>query len=576
MSESGSTPDGTDSGGSVSKLLITTVIAIVLGAGEEILDPFGLDSSVDQLSANIFNAITAPFYGAQSNLTLDGVAYPSRFGQSNIAVILIDDDYLEAAGKTWPLDTRQYRRMLRKLVDADAAAVFVDIYFRQDSERRSERIAELYRQSSCLSAASACLSAEVSTSCAAEAEPAACEANDPNGGTAIYFAGTLQDPLPSAAGSVPPASALAEMLSGENIYNLSETAANGQRYDTAGWALYKAWCHRDERCDETALAEFPTSPMYLHWGYAPNRAMTGIPDFGADKCRPQAAGMAGRYLHSVQIFGWNMVRGFNDSRIAPCPYHTQVKLPLFNNLSADELRQLFAGKVVLIGAALRNFPDYHWSPVHDYIPGVFWHAMAADNLMEFGSHYRKDPQEFGSNNFEAIGVTLILLLHALIARRIQRKENRYAGMKLTEAERQNYEMAGFKLDLLHGLFTISVIAATVLFFTGLKNWSPANWIGFAMLMLLIDYQPVSSLGRFCWRIYPTARLTERMFSFWLYKLLAGFTVLLALLPAFALFIIPHALLLGRNIDDTIGSTIFLIAYAVIGGGSMLVIYRETA
>jgi hypothetical protein len=59
-------------------------------------------------------------------------------------------------------------------------------------------------------------------------------------------------------------------------------------------------------------------------------------------------------------------------------------------------------------------------------------------------------------------------------------------------------------------------------------------------------------------------------------LLAGFTVLLALLPAFALFIIPHALLLGRNIDDTIGSTIFLIAYAVIGGGSMLVIYRETA
>ncbi len=129
---------------------------------------------------------------------------------------------------------------------------------------------------------------------------------------------------------------------------------------------------------------------------------------------------------------------------------------------------------------------------------------------------------------------------------------------------------------MHGLLTISVIAATVLLFTGIRNWSPANWIGFAMLMLLIDYKPVTSLGKFCWRIYPTARLSSRMFSFWFFKVLAGFTVLLAMIPAFLLFIVPHALLLGRTVDDVIGSYIFMFIYLVIITGCFAVILRETS
>ncbi len=587
MSEASNSAGDAEQVNGLARLLITTLIAILLGAGEEIFDPFGLDSQSDRLSANIFNAITSPFYGKAWTETLDiasgdrteakeATEFASRFGQSNIRVILIDDSYLEATNKQWPLNPRDYRRILRKLVDAGSAAVFVDIYFRQDNEQRRAQISSLFRDSTCLAAESACSTVDENWSCGAGDGVQPCKNPSSAGGTKIIFAGTLQDPVPSIAGQQPPDTALAAMFSDQNIYQLQDTAINGVTYDTAAWALYKAWCKRSPDCDAATLGDFPTNSMYLHWGYAPGSVMTDIEDFGGSACRPQAASLPGRFLQSLRIFGWNLVRGFNDARIAPCPYHTQIKLQLFNNLSQAELKQLFGGKVVLLGASLQNFPDYQWSPIHDYIPGVFWHAMATDNLMEFGQRYRKDPDEFASNNFEALGIAFILSLHAFITWIIQRKSWVSDTSQLTDAEREQQEWSEIKLDLMHGLLTISVIAAVVLWFTGLRNWSPANWIGFAMLMLLIDYKPVSSLGKFCWRIYPTARLSSRMFSFWVFKVLAGFTVLLAMIPAFLLFIAPHALLLGRIVDDVTGSYLFMAIYVVIIATCFTVIVRETS
>jgi len=560
-------------GFSPGRLLLATVAAITLAAGEELLDPFGLDSESDRLSENIFNTITSPFYGASDTQVLEDTAYDSRFGQSNIVVLLIDDAYLDNYNREWPLRPREYRNMLRKLVDADAAVVFVDIFFRQDNLQRSQQISRLFSDASCMQAEAAGPVVNENYSWGDPAAPSATP--QPDAGTAIYFAGTLQSPVPVALDRSPPASTLAAMASRQNIYNLQDTAIDGRTYDTAGWALYKAWCKRTAECDSD-LDNFPRTPMYLHWGYAPNRMLTDADVFGAQQCRPQANTFAGRLFQSFRIFGWNLVKGFSDSRIAPCPYHTQIKLPLFNALSQDELRELFADKVVLIGASLQNYPDYQWSPVHDYIPGVFWHAMAVDNLMEFGRNYRKDPDEFLSNNFEVLGIVMILSLHGVITGLIQYRNARNQREASTASERQRQERGAIQLDLVHGLLTICVIAATVLMFTGVRNWSPANWIGFAMLMLLIDYKPVTSLGRFCWHIYPTARLSKRSFRFWMFKMLSWITVVLALIPAFLLFVLPHALLLGRYVSDSIGSVIFMSVYAVIIIGCLTVIVRETS
>ena len=530
-------------------LVFTTTLAILLGVFEELADPFGLDTQSDRLSANIFNSITSPLYGEESRVKIDGVTYDSRFDQSNIVVLLLDDSYLESVGVNWPLEPRRYQRILRKLVDAGASAIFIDIFFSQNTVERQQSIAWLYREASCLAEASACPVVDDDWSCRDLAE-APCAKPLTDAGTAIIFAGTKQTPVPMAGETAPPASALGQMLSRENIYNLHEPGIDGEEYDTAGWALYKAWCQRDARCDSAALNNFPQEAMYLHWGYAPNRMMTDISDFGGGACVPQSRTLIGRLWQSVTVFGWNFIRGFHDARIAPCPYHSQLKLQLFNNLSPDELRQLFANKVVLFGASLKNYPDYQWSPVHDYIPGVFWHAMAVDNLMEFSASYMKDANEPASNYLEPFGISVIFILQALLSWKIQRRE-----------ELENpAEFNKIKLDLLHGLLMICVISAAVLWITGFNRWSPANWIGLAMLMFLIDSRPVTAVPRFCWSILPRARLTRRPFRLISNLVVAMVLMSIMLLGAYTLFILPHALMLGREMDDTIISVTFLIVY----------------
>jgi hypothetical protein len=562
--------------GKLIQLIVTTAIAISLGVFEEVADPFGLDTASDRLSANIFNSITSPLYGKQSSIEIDGKSYDSRFGQSNIIVLLIDDSYLESTETRWPLDPRRYQRILRKLVDAGASAIFVDIYFTQNTPDRRQSLARLYRESSCLTEASACSTVQDGWSCSAEGKGAPpCSDPAPDAGTAIFFAGSwenpdvmvggTENPDVMAGGTRPPAVALAQMRSKANYYNLRETAGNDTEYPTAGWALFEAWCRRDDRCEASRLDEFPRDPMYLHWGYAPNRMMTEISDFGAAvECVPQAVNPVGRLWQSIRIFLWNMIRGRLTAQIAPCPYTSQIKLQLFNNLTQDELQQLFGNKVVLLGASLKNFIEYQWSPVHDYIPGVFWHAMAVDNLMEFSDDYMKMAPDSVEKSLESVAIVVIFILQALLSWAIQKRE-----------ETENLgEMSRVKLDLAHGLLIICLISASVLWMTGFNRWSPANWIGLAMLMFLIDAKPITAVPRFCWMILPTLRAKQRPFRYMSNLVLATLFIGIMLFIAYCIFIVPHALILSRDFNDTIISIIFMIAYLVIISICSWIIFRR--
>jgi len=536
------------------QLIGTTVLAIVLGVFEEVADPFGLDTQSDRLSANIYNTITSPLYGRRSEVVLDGTAYSSRFGQSNVAVLLIDDTYLDKTGQRWPLEPRRYQRILRKLVDAGASAVFVDVYFAQNTVERQEKIAGLYGKAGCLAERSACQVENEDWQCGASPGVSACETQSPTGGTEIFFASTLNDPTPAANGVNPPAVALAQMRSGDNMYKLRQVAIDGHEHDTAGWALYKVWCRRHaDQCDVTSLDDASQPAMYLHWGYAPNRAMTDVPDFQGHVCITQANSLAGRLWQSVKVFGWNFVRGFHDARIAPCPYTTQIKLQLFNNLSEQDLAQLFADQVVILGASLKNYPDYQWSPVHDYIPGAFWHAMAVDNLIEFSGDYMKESESAASEYLEPVGLSLIFILQAWLTWIIQRRGDR---------ENLGYR-AKLELDLMHGLFTICVISAAVLWITGFLRWSPANWIGFAMLMFLIDFKPVTAVPRYCWLIIPPLRMTNHLFQSGSRFVRAAVMIAGMLLCGYIILVLPHALILGQVFDTTVISVMFMAIYTAM-------------
>lgn len=552
MQNGGDSSARDESRGKLIRLIGTTALAIVLGVFEEVADPFGLDSQSDRLSANIYNTITSPLYGAGSILRVGDEEFKSRLGQSNVSVLLIDDDYLEKTDQSWPLDPRRYQRILRRLVDAGASAVFVDIYFVQNTETRRGRIKKLFTNAACLAERSACGTVDEGWRCGNAENKPACATPSPTDGTEIIFAGTMNDPEPAVDDVAPPKVALAGMIGEDTIYKLRQEDVDGKVHDTAAWALYKAWCVRNrEICDPGWFEKEPAPAMFLHWGFAPDQFMTDTEyGLGNDECQVQATSFVGRLSQSVNIFRWNFIRGFNDSRIAPCPYNTQIKLQLFNNLPEDDLVKLFAGKIVILGAALKNHPDYRWSPVHDYVPGAFWHAMAADNLIEFSDEYLRHEEDGATSYLEPVGLSIIFMLQALLTWVIQRRQDR---------EDLGYR-ARLELDLMHGAFTICLISATVLWITGFMRWSPANWIGFAMLMFLIDFKPVAAVPRYCWEIFPSMRMTNQSFRVASRFFRAAVMFFLILLAGYVILVVPHAFILAYVEHVTAISATFLILY----------------
>ena len=130
-----------------------------------------------------------------------------------------------------------------------------------------------------------------------------------------------------------------------------------------------------------------------------------------------------------------------------------------------------------------------------------------------------------------------------------------------------------KLDLTHGLFTIFVISATVLWVTGLLRWSPANWIGFAMLMFLIDFKPVAAVPRYCWEIFPPMRMTNRVFrvATRFLRALLLFFVILGL--GYLILVLPHAFILAQVAYITQISAGILILYTFVITFCLLKIVR---
>ncbi len=68
---------------------------------------------------------------------------------------------------------------------------------------------------------------------------------------------------------------------------------------------------------------------------------------------------------------------------------------------------LLAGRFVFVGARLAGLNDQIFSPVHGYLPGVYKHAVATDNLISYGANYPTIPRPW------LLGV-IVVITYALI------------------------------------------------------------------------------------------------------------------------------------------------------------------
>ena len=126
------------------------------------------------------------------------------------------------------------------------------------------------------------------------------------------------------------------------------------------------------QCDQQAPSALPQT-MSLTW------AMHRYPE----ENRPawMACNFAPR--HAIELLPGPVRRALFGTA-APCPAHAHVSLVEIAAPKDDTVRErlhsALEGKHVMVGAVVQGVNDMVNSPIHGYIPGVYLHAMALDNL----------------------------------------------------------------------------------------------------------------------------------------------------------------------------------------------------
>lgn len=109
----------------------------------------------------------------------------------------------------------------------------------------------------------------------------------------------------------------------------------------------------------------------------------------------------------------NLAIGIEHSDISKCYPQKVVYLDelqqMISNGEKHKIAEIFDGASVFYGTDYIALGDRYNSPVHGTIPGIFYHAMALDNLLEFNTNYFKSYSKW-TDIALWLGLSTILLI----------------------------------------------------------------------------------------------------------------------------------------------------------------------
>lgn len=166
-------------------------------------------------------------------------------------------------------------------------------------------------------------------------------------------------------------------------------------------ALYASWCAAGGNCkagpvEEDDLKRPAWSGAYdreidVVWGIGSESELTrklrhvtgGTLD---QRCAVAAPGLGNTLAH----LGGLAVSGLRYSGQQPCVYADAVPSDIFQaQITPEDAAAIVSGRLVLIGAQFHDSNDLVPAAPFGSLPGVYFHAMALDNLIEYGPAYRK-------------------------------------------------------------------------------------------------------------------------------------------------------------------------------------------
>lgn len=486
---------------SVLKALAVSFVLAVSAYAVSKIDLFGLESNSDRLADHVYQRVTAAEYGR------------ARKGQQAVSVVYVDESSVEALkGFGWnrfPPSFDQQWLMLDDLLNvggAPPAAMFIDfVYLGQGGmaegfEGFVQGIAGATRAEAWAGQPGCRDDPLMKIACIVEA-----------GGVPMIFAKPSPDDLDlftEAQAAMDRVTVLAPALVAEDAYPLITAydfdRAKAERLGVARFdlspamAMYAAWCLRQsDNCGieqfgdlrrraaavlagrdraTPAFEEVFDQPLDVVWGSRPDPAflsMTQAVSGHAAPCRAAAAGWRARLAE--QFAG---LRGPGEGERQECPYTLSLgydRLVAGHGLQAQDLERLLAGRLVMVGGHFRASSDWVESPVHGQVPGVQFHAMALDNMIEQGADYRRNGEALlDSDLLESLLVAALAFCGVLgvMTRNDLLDRAQASGME----PRLRSAVYG-PLYLVLFATSIGVVAFATWLGVTVVHRSPINWIG---------------------------------------------------------------------------------------------------
>ena len=464
------------------------------------VDLFGLESNSDRLADNVYQRVTAAEYGK------------ARRGQQAVSVVYVDEASVEALkGFGWnrfPPTFDQQWLMLDDLLNvggAPPAAMFMDfVYLGQGGMAEGfdgfvQGIAGATRAELWADKPGCRTDPLIKIACIIEA-----------GGVPMIFAKPSPadlDLFTEAQAAMDAVAVLAPALVAEDAYPLITTygfdRAKAERLGVARFdispamAMYAAWCLRQK--NSCGVAEFrelkrrarvalsgadaasPTfatvfdAPLDVVWGSRADPAFLSMTQAVSGEAAPCRAAAGWRERLGEQMAG---LRGPGEGERQECPYTLSLgydRLVAGHGLEPQDLERLLAGRLVMVGGHFRASSDWVESPVHGQVPGVQFHAMALDNLVEGGPDYRRNVQSLlDSDLLESLLVAALAFCGVLgvMTRNNLLDKARESGME----PRLRSAVYG-PLYLVLFATSIGVVAIATWLGVTVLHRSPINWIG---------------------------------------------------------------------------------------------------
>ena len=328
-----------------------------------VLDPWEMTAASNEMSKNALNVFLSPWYPPE--------------GQEDITVILIDDTSLESFNESWPPTYHLQSTLIKEIISYKPRGVFIDFLYSSDHSTPEDTIEQL----------------------AFDIPPLADVFNVP-----IFLAKTDSSWKNTPQLIKENFEFLNVSWSQENNYYPLEISTNidGVNHTevTPATKLYSIFCQSNHSsCPKTFDKIKDHKVMSIRWGVM-------VPSFNQKFKEYTKSCLSGSYdtkpvegitnstlnkLGLSYLLVKNQLFWKASSKVFQDCYYTQTinAAALFSSSEKVKmlLQSILTDKLVLVGAKINSAPDLHNSVIHGQIPGVFYHAMALDNLISLNGEY---------------------------------------------------------------------------------------------------------------------------------------------------------------------------------------------